>query len=252
MKKSVLSFILTVALVAAVPMGASAETISGSENWEVSFNGKGMESNFDNTDLDDVIYEMQPGDTAEMQIHLTNKHKKESDWYMSNEIVQSMEDSTAASGGAYAYLLTYTGGDGKETVIFDSDSVGGDDVKEGEGLHKVSESLGETFYLGRLTSGASGVVGLKVTLDGETFGNEYQTQLAKMDMQFAAEEAPEDQIVTTEVTKQPGDGAVIIKTGDDSNVMLYVSLAALAVGLILIILAVKKRQKEDRKNENKK
>lgn len=252
MKKSILSLILTVALVAAVPMGVSAETISGNDAWEVSFNGKGLESNFKNTDLDDVIYEMQPGDTAAMQIQLTNNHKKDADWYMSNEIVQSMEDSTAASGGAYGYLLTYTDAQGKETVIFDSESVGGDDVEEGEGLHKVSESLGETFYLGRLTSGASGVVGLKVTLDGETFGNEYQTQLAKMDMQFAVEEAPEDQIVTTEVKKQPGDGAVIIKTGDDSNVMLYVSLAALAVGLILIILAFKRRQKEDRKYEKKK
>lgn len=252
MKKSIMSLVLTVALLVAVPMGVSAETVSGNDQWAVSFTGKKLESNFQNTDLDDVIYQMQPGDTAVLQVGLYNNHNKAADWYMSNEIVQSMEDSTAASGGAYAYQLTYTDAAGKETVIFDSDSIGGDDTKNGDGLHQVSETLGENFYLGRLASGESAKIGLKVMLDGETFGNEYQTQLAKMDMQFAVEEAAADRIVTTEVQQKPGNQAMTIKTGDDASLWLYISLAALAVGIILVILAFRKRQKEDKDHENKK
>lgn len=244
MKKRILSLVLTFAMLSAVPMSVSAETLNGSDDWAVSFNGSKMESNFKSADLDEVIYDMQPGDTAEFQVALTNKHGKEADWYMSNDIVSSMEDSTEASGGAYEYLLTYTDADGTQTTIFSSEMVGGEDTTSGEGLHKVSDALGEMFYLSRLASGASGTVNLEVTLDGETLGNDYQKKLAQLEMQFAAEEAAEDQIVTTRV---PGDRATTVKTGDNAEIMLYISLAALAVGLIILILVL--RRMRDRQEE---
>ena len=260
MKKRILSLVLTFAMLSAVPMSVSAETLTGSDDWTVSFDGSKMESNFKSADLDEVIYDMQPGDTAQFQVALTNKHGKEADWYMSNDIVISMEDSTEASGGAYEYLLTYTdadasGGayeylltytdaDGTETTIFSSEMVGGEDTTSGEGLHKVSDALGEMFYLSRLASGASGTVKLEVKLDGETLGNDYQNKLAQLEMQFAAEEAADDQIVTTRV---PGDRATTVKTGDNAEIMLYISLAALAVGLIILILVL--RRMRDRQEE---
>lgn len=239
MKKRILSLVLTFAMLSAVPMSVSAETLSGGDNWAVSFDGSSMESNFSSSDLDEVIYDMQPGDTAEFRVALTNEHSKETDWYMSNDIVISMEDSTEASGGAYEYLLTYTDAEGTETTIFSSQMVGGDDTTNGEGLHKVSDALGEMFYLSRLESGASGIVELEVKLDGETIGNSYQNKLAKLAMRFAAEEAAEDETVT--VTKRvPGDKYTAVQTGDNTDITLYVSLVALAAGLVILLLALRR------------
>lgn len=257
MKKRILSLVLTFAMLSAVPMSVSAETLTGSAGWTVSFDGSGMESNFSSSDLDEVIYDMQPGDTAAFQVALANESGKDTDWYMSNEIVVSMEDSTEASGGAYEYLLTYTDADGEETTIFSSEMVGGEDTTNGEGLHKVSDGLGEMFYLSRLADGASGTVNLEVKLDGETIGNSYQNKLAELEIQFAAEEAAEE--TTTETTsgttdseessaaREPGEDATTIKTGDNTDVMLYASLTALAAGLVLLLLAlrrVRRRQEE--------
>lgn len=248
MKKGMLSLVLSLAVLTAVPMSVSAETMQGSEDWAVTFDGSKMESNFGSSQLDEVIYGMQPGDTAQFQITVSNRHSKEADWYMSNEIVTSMEDSTEASGGAYEYLLTYTDAGGTETVLYSSETVGGEkdesDTNSEEGLHGVDSALGEMFYLDRLASGASGRINLEVKLDGETLGNSYQSKLAKLEMQFAAEEAAADQVVTTSV---PGKRAVTVRTGDTSQMMLYISLAALALGLVLVILALRRvrRDQED-------
>ena len=252
MKKKILSLALTFAMLSAVPMSVSAETLSGGDDWSVSFSGSGMESNFTSADLDEVIYDMQPGDTATFQVALTNEHSKEADWYMSNDIVISMEDSMEASGGAYEYLLTYTDADGEETTIYSSETVGGEDTTGGAGLHKVSDALGEWFYLSRLAGGASGTVNLEVKLDGETIGNDYQNKLAELAMQFAAEEAAEDEIVTNRVpgkditihkevtVGKDAETVKIAKTGDDVNVMLYVSVTALAAGMVILILVLRR------------
>lgn len=252
MKKKILSLALTFAMLSAVPMSVSAETLSGGDDWSVSFSGSGMESNFTSADLDEVIYDMQPGDTATFQVALINEHSKEADWYMSNDIVISMEDSMEASGGAYEYLLTYTDADGEETTIYSSETVGGEDTTGGAGLHKVSDALGEWFYLSRLAGGASGTVNLEVKLDGETIGNDYQNKLAELAMQFAAEEAAEDEIVTNRVpgkditihkevtVGKDAETVKIAKTGDDVNVMLYVSVTALAAGMVILILVLRR------------
>ena len=252
MKKKILSLALTFAMLSAVPMSVSAETLSGGDDWSVSFSGSGMESNFTSSDMDKVIYGMQPGDTAAFQVTLTNEHSKEADWYMSNEVVRSMEDSMEVSGGAYEYLLTYTDADGEETTIYSSETVGGEDTTGGAGLHKVSDALGEWFYLSRLAGGASGTVNLEVKLDGETIGNDYQNKLAELAMQFAAEEAAEDEIVTNRVpgkditihkevtVGKDAETVKIAKTGDDVNVMLYVSVTALAAGMVILILVLRR------------
>lgn len=253
MKKKILSLALTFAMLSAVPMSVSAETLSGGDDWGVSFSGSGMESNFTSSDMDKVIYGMQPGDTAAFQVTLTNEHSKEADWYMSNEVVRSMEDSMEVSGGAYEYLLTYTDADGEVTTIFSSDSIVDDNTSDEErGLEKISEAFGEWFYLSRLAGGASGTVNLEVKLDGETIGNDYQNKLAELAMQFAAEEAAEDEIVTNRVpgkditihkevtVGKDAETVKIAKTGDDVNVMLYVSVTALAAGMVILILVLRR------------
>lgn len=57
----------------------------------------------------------------ELQVGLKNTSEKDADWYMTNEVLKSLEDSQSiAEGGAYGYRLTYVGPDKKETVLYDS------------------------------------------------------------------------------------------------------------------------------------
>ena len=61
-------------------------------------------------------------------------------------------------------------------------------------------------------------------------------------MTFAAEVVAGDTTVT-----KPGTNSTIIKTGDSSNMILYLSIAAFAAGLIILIivlLKIKNRDKE--------
>ena len=246
MKKSILGFILAMVMITAVPLDAAAEIIPGNSDWHVSFDGNKMSSNFKSSDLDASVYQILPGDTALIELSLVNNASKDTNWYMSNEIIQSLEDGSQANGGAYTYILNYNHPDGRTTTeIYNSDTVGGDDE---DGLHGATDSLEEYFYIDRIAPGEKGVIELQVTLDGETQGNDYQNTLAKLQMNFAAEVVEGDTTVT-----RPGSNSKIIKTGDSSNMVLYLSLAAFAAGLvILIIVFLKIRNRDNDKRENKK
>ncbi|WP_290155472.1 hypothetical protein [uncultured Dubosiella sp.] len=167
-----------------------AETMQGKDNWAVSFTkDEKMASNFSTASIDDVLYEMQPGDNAVIHVAIRNENKETTDWYMSNDVLRSLEDTVdVASGGAYTYRLTYTGANGREQVLFDSQSVGGEgENKAGVGLNAATDALDEYFFLDTLKQNQRGTVDLEVALDGETQGNNYQSTLADLEMRFAVE-----------------------------------------------------------------
>lgn len=186
---------------------AFAETLQGGSDWKVEFNGSKMSSNFTSADMKKDIFQLQPGDTMELQVGLKNTSEKDADWYMTNEVLKSLEDSQSiAEGGAYGYKLTYVGPDKKETVLYDSETVGGEDAQKGEGLHQATDALEKYLYLDRLSKGDVASVHLTVKLDGETQGNDYQDTLASLQMSFAA-----DPVTVTTVTKK-GEDKVVNKT----------------------------------------
>ena len=243
--KSLLLAGLLAITVAAVGMPAdsvSAETMKGDSKWSVTFTSANkMESNFKTKDIDDVIKGMQPGDTAEITLKLSNANAKTTNWYMENKVLHSLEDRSANNdtrGGAYTYKLTYKGADGKTKTLFDSDTVGGDDVSvAGEGLNEATDSLDEWFYLDTLASGKGGQIDLKVSLEGETQGNDYQDTLADLQMNFAVE-LPSPTPTGTTGTPTPGTSTrPSVRTGDDNQPILYLVLSGVA-GLILLILAI--------------
>lgn len=227
MKKKILCLVLAVTMALGASMTVSAEDFTGSQDWKVSFNGEKMESNFDGSAMTQEILQILPGDSITLKVALANEDTDKTDWYMTNEVLQSLEDSQdAASGGAYTYILTYVGPDGEETVLYSSEAVGGEGTsKAGEGLHQATDALEDYFYLDQLAEGESGYVQLVVALDGETQGNAYQDTLAKLQMNFAVEEVNDDRIYEESA-----------KTGDFAP-MMTMSSAALAGGIILLLLA---------------
>lgn len=259
MKRKILSLVM--AAVMTVGMGAeavSAEELQGKEGWQVTFNGESLDSSFDSSDMTQEIYGILPGDSIELEVGIGNSGDSVTDWYMTNEVLQSLEDTkSVAEGGAYTYELTYIGPDGQEQVLYSSETVGGESGSEAEGLHQASESLEDYFYLGRLENDEKGSVRLRVALDGETQGNDYQDTLARLQMNFAAEE------VEANVVEEKGEDNVINKvvkkvvttapkTGDPTQVIGYCA-AALAAGIVLLILAAAtmKKRRNDRKGDLK-
>ena len=223
MKKKI-CFVLTTLLILAMSICVYAETTQ-TDGGSVTFDGDAMNSTFSSSVIATSVSEMQPGDSVSFQVTLSNTSQIETDWYMSNDVLSSLEDAQkVAQNGGYTYILTYTSKAGDVTTIYSSDSVGGEkETDAGAGLNEATDSLDEFFYLDHLGIGDTGVVSLFVSLDGESQGNAYQDTLAKLKMNFAVETANKT-IVTTPV-----------KTGD---VWFGGSVIALVAGIVLVVAAV--------------
>jgi hypothetical protein len=240
-------FLITAAAgIMADPAAVFAEDRQGASGWEVSFDGKKMKSNFSAANMGDEINAMQPGDSVELTISLKNSFNGQADWYMKNEVLNALEDAGDAAGGAYDYLLTYTDVSGKKTTLYSSEKFGGDGRFNGVGLHGATMTLEDYFYLDRMGNNEKGTVKLKVALDGETLVNDYQNTYAKLQMDFATELVEDGRATPSPTPGRPGSGSSnreIVKTGDQTRVMLYVSLM-LAAGLVLLLLAAIRMRRE--------
>ena len=256
MKRKMMCLVMAAVMTVGMGTTVSAEDFQGERSWRVEFNGDGVESNFRSSELAEEIYRIQPGDTIELQVGIGNTGSGETDWYMTNEVLQSLEDTqSVAEGGAYGYELVYAAPDGEETVLYSSETVGGEDTAGGEGLHQATGALEDYFYLGRLESGEEGRVLLTVELEGETQGNDYQDTLARLQMNFAVEEVEpntvveqgEDNVINRVVKKVVTTAP---RTGDPTQ-MLGLCAAALVSGIVLLILAVvsMNRRRDDRKGD---
>lgn len=229
MKKRIFATCFAALLVLASSMTAFAEDRQGESGWQVTFDGRRMESNFSTAKIDEQIGGLQPGDSIELTITLRNNYNGNVDWYMKNQVLESLEDAGNAAGGAYDYLLTYTDKAGETTTLYSSDYFGGDGRINGIGLHGATTTLDDYFYLDRMTNNDTGVVKLKVRLEGETQGNVYQNTLARLQMDFAVE--------LPGATGNPGSGRESVKTGDQTKILLYVILTLVA-GIVLLATAM--------------
>ena len=246
MKKIFWRILLLAGLASVIFLPQSVQAKDVETDWNVYFSEAGeMEGNFDAKAVNDVVSGMQPGDTATFRVSFSNKNKETTDWYLKNDVIKSLEDSTKAAkagGGAYTYKLTYTDQNtGKSTVLFDSEKVGGDSTTGGQGLHKATTSLDGWEYIGRHKKGGKGgLVELVVALDGETQGNRYQDTVADIQLQFGVE-IPEEGSSSANNNGPSRQYGSRVKTGDDLSMTKYYLMAA-AAGLILLILAVMSRR----------
>ena len=237
--KKIITLLLVASLLVFPAMSVFAEDYEvngGNVEWD----GTNLNSNL--SSLQDALGDMQPGDTVTYTVKLSNNSSNEADFWMSNAILQSFEDNGKASNGAYTYYLAYTGPDGTE-VFYNSAAVGGDDSN---GLYEVPDSLEESFLLGTLAAnGGNGTVTLMVALDGETQGNTYQDAIAELQLVFGVEDRTTT--TTTKTVNQnktvtvPG-ATTVVRTGDEFN-LLPAYIAAIAAGILLIVVATSRRKK---------
>ncbi len=243
-KKRLLNISLIALLVLASSLTVHAEDRKASFEGKVTFDGKKMDSNFNNTKINDEIISLQPGDSVELTVRLKNNYKGKVDWYMENEVLRALEDSGKAEGGAYDYLLTYTDSSKKTRTLYASEKFGGEETRNGVGLKSATKTLENYIYLDRTPAGAEGMVKLKVALDGETLVNDYQNTLARLQMNFATE------LPTDDGTPGGSGGGrrEVVKTGDQTQTLLFV-LLTLGAGLVFLLAAFMRMRRSDEEEE---
>jgi hypothetical protein len=237
-----MSIMMILILIIGNTLLVSARNFKGSDKWLVDFDGTKMNSNFTSSSINDETANIQPGDSIELKVQIKNSGKEKTDWYMTNEIIKTLEDAKiTASGGVYEYRLSYIGNSNTETILYDSTTVGGEDTSQNQiGLHQATDSLEDYFYLDRLSTGQNGWVRLWLKVEGETQGNGYQQTLASLQMNYAVEKVPEG-TTRTVVRRVTGDRVIQtavrspVKTSDDSDILFF-SVILLISGLFLLII----------------
>lgn len=240
---------LALALIASVPNYAAAET-TGHDGMCV-FTGKTMEENFDSAKIAKAVTDLQPGDEVTYEVTYKNAYNETTDWYMENRIVQTLEQTAAArknayvtgngkaENGGYTYELIQYDKSGKKNVLFSNSRVGGDkgtiteNGKAETGLTPSTNALDEWFYIDTLEKGETGKVVLKVAFDGETEVNDYMDTDGELNVRFAVE------LPGTKTVKK------VVKTGDQSNLLMWSSIAIGAGVLLLLFAFISKRRDRD-------
>ncbi len=215
MKRKTIVLLLTLVMVFSMSSSAFAEHMTGGDSWEVVFKNDDVESTFGGDEFADVLEGLQPGDDLTIKVKVKNEGGKTVDWYMQNEILETLEDAKeGAFGGGYTFILKYIDTKGEEKEIYNSNTVGGEgqgeapvepaEPSEGdepaeentEGLHEVDSALKEYMFLERMDTGKEGEVELYIALEGESQINSYQDTVAALRMRFAVEIVPTKTVIT--------------------------------------------------------
>lgn len=190
--------------------------------------------------LNDVLSGLEPGDSITITQTYENQSGNDTEWYIKNTIIETLEDDLEMNGG-YSYKLVSGG-----QTLFDSDAVGGEDSESDEqGLEQINDAItgenaGEKWiHIDTLKSGGRGTTTLTVALDGESQANAYQTKEGELDIQYAVEDVAKG-------------GEVIYKyknvdTGDTTSLIL--PLAAFLGSLLLLILAIMSYRRDRKDGE---
>lgn len=255
MNSKIIKLLFAAVLSVHAGISVSAEEVEGKDIWSVVFDGSGtLISNVEREEeFTETLNHIQPGDYVYLSVSIKNTSDKETDWYMKNEVLNSFERSVEASGGAYSYQLSYHDMNGEERVIYDSDTVGGDEIVNNlEGLEQATNSLNDYFYLITLAEKEEGKVTLRVGLDGETNGNAYQNAAADLEMIFAVEYSasafpsePKQEIRTeTKYVTVKKEKTSSVNTGDESKTIIFACAAGAGLAGLLVLLTVKKRKEK--------
>lgn len=107
MKKKILCLAMAAIMAVGIHTTAFAETLQGGSDWKVEFNGSKMSSNFTSADMKKNIFQLQPGDTMELQVGLKNS---------SFEVTGDQEYVVAygIKGDQVAYTINYQDANGNK------------------------------------------------------------------------------------------------------------------------------------------
>ena len=107
MRKKIGRLFLLIGLLVSLNMTAYAETSYGNSDWSVAFTkDKKMETNFKTSDIDDVIYGLQPGDNVIINLKLKNENGSATDWYMTGTVRRARAVQTGDVLSLTPFIIT--------------------------------------------------------------------------------------------------------------------------------------------------
>ncbi len=256
---------MAIALTITALMGASITAFAAGEHPTVTFNeDKVLEySNITETpegkiSLGNAFEAVLPGETRSQVITLQNENAQTVDFYMSADVVQSLEEAGKASGAAYDIHLT-----AGDTVLYDSTLGGYDASSRGNeaGLAEMNASLEGDVFVATLEEGRTVDVTLTISFDGEAMDNtsasDYSNALGALNFNFkAGYEEPNNEEVVEKIVVRKGETIyekeiieivdevtpLAVKTGD--NTFVWAAIAVLILGIVLFVLTGKKKDKK--------
>ena len=268
MKKLYLNMVLalTVAVTSFGLAGITAKAETQTVDWSVTYTGSSITSTYDRDKA--AIENTMPGDTISYSVEFENASKEAAEFYMSADVVKTLEEGSRATGGAYSYKITSSL---SNTPLFDSQVVGGDagsaeDVLVGLEQVNGSKSKSEEAYLslGTVDSGAKGTVTVTVVLDGNSQSNIYMNTLGTLEIKFGAQPVSNEKLVEHKKVIEkltqliPGETEIVLLDGEvpvtggnpktgDSVFPLVLCGCALLIGLLFIFMYFKmtKEEKEE-------
>ena len=245
MRKKHVMIVLLASLALLLALTSMSYANSYSFKGKCSYNGSKIVSDFTSDDIAAAQSKLQPGDVLTYEITYTNNSKDTTEWYMRNKVLETLEEKKdAAENGGYTYVLKNQGPDGT-TTLFSNDKVGGErsSKKIMEGLLQATNATGKFFFIQELDPGESAKTKLKVKFDGETEVNDYMDTEGSLLVQYAVEKKPVKEKEKRKTIVQK------VKTGDESQIYLFIALMAAAVLAALIAIYFWRR---DRRNDDEK
>ena len=104
MRKILPSMLIAASMIVIMSVSAFAQLVPTNTEWNVSFAADNtMVSDFSTAEMDDKVYGLQPGDYTDIVLNLTNDNEATVDWYMTNDVITSLEDSNQGAAGGAAH-----------------------------------------------------------------------------------------------------------------------------------------------------
>jgi LPXTG-motif cell wall-anchored protein len=230
--RKITTLLLALLTVLMMSQAALAETQSV-DGGTFTFNGSAITNGAAaGSGVDAALAGLEPGDTITFRYEYVNEDEESesTEWYLSNQIIKTLEEADAAGGGYSYKLINHSSANG-DVTLFDSDAVGGEDKSIDEGLLQVNKAITgdgdeEFFHIDTLENGDSGWTEIVVALEGESQPNAYELKSGDISVAYAVE-------------KVQGEEETIykhVKTGDSTNILL--PIAVFATALLLLILAI--------------
>lgn len=232
------ALVLALMTVLMMSQAAFAATYSGGT---FSFDGKDITNTAADSDIDEAIRNLEPGDSITFRFEYSNDSDVETSWYLENKVVRTLEEMGGKNGG-YTYKLVNYGQKEGEVVIFDSEAVAGADSEnpdsEDTGLKSATNATEDWLYIDTLPAGQKGRTELTVALDGESQANSYQATNGQLRIAYAVETAADGGITYKHV---PGN----VNTGDTTNLLMpALMFLGAAVLLVLAVLSFRRDRKD--------
>jgi hypothetical protein len=232
------TLLLALMTVLMMSQAAFAETYNGGT---FSFDGSDIINSDAESTIDEEIGNLEPGDSMTFKFEYSNDSDEDTEWYLENKIVKTLEEMGGTNGGYTYKLVNYGKAEGTVT-IFDSEAVAGEDSEnpdsEDEGLKSATNATEDWLYIDTLKPGQSGSTELTVALDGESQANSYQATDGQLRIAYAVETLEGETIYKHVPGKR-------VNTGDMTNLMtplaMFLGAALLAV---LTILSFRKDRKD--------